>query len=218
MNEHDEAEPPTAEQVVLVAEPAGEGMDHTEPAARPAKRLRGIAEWAVVIGVALLVALAIRHWVFQPFWIPSGSMEDTLVVGDRVLVNKLSYKLHDVNRGDVVVFEHPDSWQLDDEVKDLIKRVIGLPGDTLRIEDCQVYVDDQLLVEPYVDDQCTQPAGAVVDPDGDGEFVVPDGVVFVMGDNRNGSQDSRVHGFVPEGDIVGRAFVVIWPIGNWRWL
>jgi len=189
-----------------------------EDLGREKKGLRSAIEWAIVIGVALLVALGIRHWVFQPFWIPSGSMEDTLVVGDRVLVNKLSYHLHDIHRGDVVVFEHPANWELDDEVKDLIKRVIGLPGDTVKIEHCNVFIDGKQLIEPYTDGQCTEPASGVVDPDGDGQFVVPDDVVFVMGDNRGGSQDSRVHGYVPEDDIVGRAFVVIWPIGNWRWL
>ena len=145
-------------------------------------------------------------------------MTNTLEIGDRVLVNKLSYRLHDFNRGDVVVFEHPESWQLDDDVKDLIKRVIGLPGESVHIEECSVFIDGRKLVEPYTDDQCTDPAEPLVDPDGDGTFIVPDDMLFVMGDNRTGSQDSRVHGFVPESDVVGRAFVIIWPRGNWSWL
>jgi signal peptidase I len=189
------------------------------PTTRPrSKGLRSLVEWIVVIAVALLVALVIRTWVFQPFWIPSGSMEDTLDLGDRVLVNKLSYRLHDINRGDVVVFDRPEEWLLGDDVKHLIKRVVGVEGDTIRIEDCSVFVNGKKAVEPYVDGQCTTPADAVVDPDRDGEFVVPDDKIFVMGDNRGGSNDSRVNGFVGEDDVVGRAFVVIWPRGHWRWL
>jgi signal peptidase I len=211
---------------VLMTEPQepSEELEIAAPAAgrsrwrRLPRSLRSLIEWGVVIAIALLVALGVRTWVFQPFWIPSGSMENTLEVGDRVLVNKLSYRLHDFNRGDVVVFEQPDSWLLDDDIKDLIKRVIGLPGEEIRIADCAVYIDGRRLVEPYTQGRCTDPAYPVVDPDGDGAFVVPEDMLFVMGDNRTGSQDSRVHGFVPEGNVVGRAFVVIWPQGNWKWL
>ncbi len=207
---------------------AGQGADTPTSEAQPAQRrrrrqrkpkgARALLEWVIVIAVALLVALGIRQFLFQPFWIPTGSMEDTLVAGDRVLVNKAAYRFHDIRRGDVVVFKRPDNWAVEEAVKDLIKRVIGIPGDTITITDCSVYIDGRRLVEPYVDDRCTEPASEVVDPDGDGTFVVPDGVVFVMGDNRTGSSDSRVNGFVPEDDVVGRAFVLIWPLSNWRWL
>ena len=184
----------------------------------PNKRIRSLVEWVVVIAIALVVALGIRQYVFQPFWIPSGSMEDTLSVGDRVLVNKASYRFHGVRRGDVVVFEQPESWPLAENVKDLIKRVIAIPGDEVFITECAVWLNGQKLIEPYVDGKCTEPAESVVDPDGDGRFVVPEKMLFVMGDNRTGSTDSRYNGFVPESDVVGRAFVVIWPAGNWRWL
>lgn len=185
---------------------------------RRSKGMRAAVEWVAVIVVALLVALGIRQFLFQPFWIPTGSMENTLVAGDRVLVNKAAYRFHDIRRGDVVVFKRPDNWAVEQTVKDLIKRVIGIPGDEVTIRDCSVYVDGRRLVEPYVDDRCTEPASEVVDPDGDGTFSVPDGMVFVMGDNRTGSSDSRVNGFVPEDDVVGRAFVVMWPLKHWRWL
>jgi signal peptidase I len=128
---------------------------------------RAVREWILVIGGALVVALLIRTFLFQAYEIPSPSMVDTLNVGDRVLVNKLSYKLHDVHRGDVVVFKRPPG-EPDPQIKDLIKRVIGLPGETLVFRDCRVFVDGKALVEPYVEEQCTDPPQDTVDPDGDG--------------------------------------------------
>ncbi|CAB4696056.1 MAG: signal peptidase I [Actinobacteria bacterium] len=191
--------------------------------ARPAalsgsKKVKSLIEWVVVIVVALVVALGIRQFVFQPFWIPSGSMEDTLDIGDRVLVNKAAYRFHGVRHGDVVVFEQPDSWPLAESVKDLIKRVIAIPGDEVFIHDCSVWLNGGKLIESYTDGKCTEPAEAVLDPDGDGKFVVPDKMLFVMGDNRTGSTDGRFNGFVPKSDVVGRAFVVIWPRKHWGWL
>lgn len=183
-----------------------------------AKRVKSIVEWLVVIGVALVVALGIRQFVFQPFWIPSGSMEDTLDIGDRVLVNKASYRFHDIRHGDVVVFKQPSTWPLGESVKDLIKRVIALPGDEVYIHDCSVWLNGNKLVEPYTDGKCTEPAESVLDADGDGKFVVPAKMLFVMGDNRTGSTDSRYNGFVPKKDVLGRAFVVIWPRKHWGWL
>jgi signal peptidase I len=178
---------------------------------------RAVREWILVIGGALVVALLIRTFLFQAYEIPSPSMVDTLNVGDRVLVNKLSYKLHDVHRGDVVVFKRPPG-EPDPQIKDLIKRVIGLPGETLVFRDCRVFVDGKALVEPYVDDQCTDPPQDSVDPDGDGSVTVPDEMLFVMGDNRGGSFDSRYFGPITESSVVGRAFVIMWPIGDWAWL
>ena len=129
-------------------------------------------------------------------------MVNTLNVGDRVLVNKLAYKFHDIHRGDVVVFKRPPG-EPDPKIKDLIKRVIGLPGDTLVFKDCSVFIDGQRLDEPYVDQQCTDPPQNAVDPDGDGSVTVPDGMLFVMGDNRGGSFDSRYFGAITEHSVVG---------------
>ncbi|CAB4827162.1 MAG: signal peptidase I [Actinobacteria bacterium] len=182
------------------------------------KKVKSLIEWVVVIVVALVVALGIRQFVFQPFWIPSGSMEDTLGIGDRVLVNKAAYRFHGIRHGDVVVFEQPESWPLAESVKDLIKRVIAIPGDEVFIHDCSVWLNGGKLIESYTDGKCTEPAEAVLDPDGDGRFVVPDRMLFVMGDNRTGSTDGRFNGFVPKSDVVGRAFVVIWPRKHWGWL
>ncbi len=182
---------------------------------------RAVREWVVVIAVALGVALLIRGFAIAPFYIPSDSMYDTLHTKDRILVNKLSYRLHDVRRGDVVVFETPPGVNFgDSRIKDLIKRVIGLPGDVIEIHDCTVFVNGQRLSEPYTNGDCTDPATTAADPDGDGRVVVPEKSYFVMGDNRGPGQsyDSRFWGFVNDDLIVGRAFVVILPFGNWQWL
>lgn len=172
-----------------------------EPAPNTA---RSVIEWVVVIGGALLIALVIRTFLLAAFYIPSPSMVPTLGVGDRVLVNKLSYDLHDVHRGDVVVFERPPA-ESDTRIKDLIKRVIGLPGEQLEGKDGKVWVNGQPLTEPYVNPDC----GGT---DQFGPITVPDGDVFVMGDNRCDSSDSRVFGPIDQDLIVGRAFVRVWPV------
>ena len=166
-------------------------------------RVRSAVEWIAIIVGAFAVAFLIKTFLLQAFTIPSESMEVTLSVGDRVLVNKLSYKLHDVNRGDLVVFDRPPS-ESSTEVDHLIKRVIALGGETIETRGGRIYVDDQRLDEPYLD-------GGQMGSDIDRQ-TVPDGHVFVMGDNRDDSRDSRVFGPIPESLIVGRAFVRVWPI------
>jgi signal peptidase I len=172
---------------------------------------RSVIEWGLVIGGALLVALIVRTFLVQPFWIPSASMEPTLHEGDRVLVNKLSYDLHDVHHGDVIVFERPDEPNdvphPENEIPDLIKRVIGLPGDTLQARDGVVYLNGERLDEPYL-------APDTPTTDLDTPVTVPEGHVFVMGDNRTNSHDSRKFGPIPESSIVGRAFLRIYPLDD----
>jgi signal peptidase I len=170
---------------------------------------RSIIEWVAVVGGALLVALIIRAFFLAAFYIPSESMSPTLEKGDRVLVNKLSYKLHDVNRGDIVVFERPPN-EPDNGIKDLIKRVVALPGETVEVRDCKVLINGQALVEPYVKQwsrTCTSPP-----------VTVGQNQVFVMGDNRDDSQDSRFFGPISQHLIVGRAFVIVWPFTHLGWL
>ncbi|MET0728622.1 MAG: signal peptidase I [Acidimicrobiales bacterium] len=187
--------------------------DEEVRAARAQARVRSTVEWVAVIVGALVVALVVKTFLFQAFYIPSGSMEPTLEKGDRVLVNKLSYDVHDVNRGDVVVFELPHDKVGSDGIKDLIKRVVGLPGDVIETREGAVYINDRRLEEPYLDD------GTVTGDPANGNNpeiprqTVPEGTVFVMGDNRSNSHDSRYsdRGAVPIDTIVGRAFVLIWP-------
>jgi signal peptidase I len=175
--------------------------DDTESDSGPSTT-RTIIEWVAVIGGALAVALVIQAFLVQAFYIPSSSMEPTLGVGDRVLVNKLSYEVHDVNRGDLVVFERPDGAE--GEIKDLIKRVIGLPGESVEIRDGAVVIDGRVLDEPYLADDEVLAEFAPTE--------VPDDTVFVMGDNRDDSRDSRVFGPISTDSIVGRAFVRVWPL------
>ena len=186
------------------------------PATTGHRRLQSGLEWVAVVVGALVVALVVKTFLFQAFYIPSASMEPTLEKGDRVLVNKVSYDLHDVNRGDVIVFELDEEDVGPDGIKDLIKRVIGLPGDVIESRDGVVYVNDRALDEPYLAE------GTVTGDPEDSRNppierqTVPEGHVFVLGDNRSNSADSRYpyRGPIPIDSIVGRAFVLVWPPGD----
>ena len=187
------------------AGPDGDGEAVEPTPAKSRSGTRNLVEWILVIGGALLVALIIKTFLLQAFYIPSRSMEPTLRIGDRVLVNKMSYRLHDIHRGDIVVFERPPG-EATGEIKDLIKRVIGLPGDTLEAVDGKVIVNGHVLEEPYL------PEGTFTDtlP----PTRVEEGHVFVMGDNRGDSRDSRFFGAIDTDLIVGRAFVRVWPFSH----
>jgi signal peptidase I len=176
-----------------------------------ARRRRALLDWVIVIAVALLVAFLVRTFVLAHFVVDGTSMSTTLHDGDRVFVNKLSYRLHDPNRGDVVVL-HEIRGTTD---RDLIKRVIALPGETIEVRNCEVTIDGKKLDEPYLDPQVVTPGncGGETPP-----TTVPENHVFVMGDNRGGSLDSRALGPIDEDDLVGRAFVVFWPKSDWQWL
>jgi signal peptidase I len=184
----------------------------TEPEVQPAaRRRRAVLDWIVVIGIALLVAFLVRTFVLAHFVVDGTSMSTTLHDGDRVFVNKLSYRLHEPHRGDVVVLHELDGAS----ERDLIKRVVGLPGETVEVRNCEVLIDGRRLQEPYLDPEVVTPGNCGGDtPATD----VPADHLFVMGDNRSGSLDSRNLGPIDEDDLVGRAFVVFWPQGNWQWL
>ena len=164
---------------------------------------RNVLEWIAIVGAALLVALLVKTFLIQAFFIPSLSMYPTLERGDRVLVNKLSYRFGDIDRGDIVVFERPANVP-DTGIKDLIKRVVALPGETVESRDGRVYIDGRLLAEGYLEDGVTTT--------GLTRQTVPDDHVFVMGDNRGNSEDSRVFGPIDVDLVVGRAFVRVWPL------
>jgi len=180
---------------------------------------RVFLEWVVLIVVALGIAFLIKSFLFQAFYIPSESMTPTLQVGDRVLVNKLSYDLHDVNRGDIIVFEAPPAAR-SDGIEDLVKRTVGLPGDTVTGDDSGgVVVNGRRLDEPYLPEGTPSrfsdvPPGCDPPPNGAPGCVVPEGHLFMMGDNREASKDSRVFGPINENAVVGRVFVRIWPLSN----
>ncbi len=168
----------------------------------PRSPVRSAVEWVLVVGGALVLALIVRTFVLQAFSIPSESMETTLLIGDHVVVDKITYRLSDVDRGDIVVFDRPES--VPSVYEELIKRVIGLPGETVEGIGGQVVIDGVPLDEPYLD------ADVVIDDFG--PVVVPDGHVFMMGDNRDRSSDSRVFGPIPLDSIVGQARLTYWPL------
>jgi len=174
-------------------------------ARRGGGRVRWALEWFVIGVAAFTVALLVRATVVQAFYIPSVSMDPTLRVHDRLLVEKVSYQVHDIRRGDIVVFERPPRMR-DESVKDLIKRVIALPGETVEGRGGQVYVDGRRLSEPYLPEGRTTSDFAPV--------TVPLDAYFVMGDNRSASYDSRYWGTVDRSLVVGRAVVRVFPPGR----
>lgn len=215
-----------------------------EPDEEPGKRrnpiLRSLGEMPGLIVLSLVLAILIKTFLVQAFYIPSGSMEDTLRINDRVLVSKVPYYFHDPQRGDIIVFEDPTpgkqparstigaavhwlfqgiGFQKPDS-EDFIKRVIGTPGDTVEGKNGKVYVNGVKIDEPYVKGTTSDFA----------KLTVPDGMYFVLGDNRQASQDSRfglgVHalpsrpeiGFIPRDDIIGKAWVIVWPTSHWAGL
>ncbi len=171
---------------------------------------RRLAETAVTIGVAVLLSVLVRTFVFQTFWIPSSSMVPTLGVYDRILVQKAFFSWHDVREGDIVVFSHPP---LDDcpgpQNGDLVKRVIALPGQTIYSSGNNVYVNGRLLSEPYLPRY--DPLGPPI-PDATRQhpYRVPPGDFYVLGDNRAISCDSRYWGPITGSSIVGKAILVWW--------
>jgi signal peptidase I len=175
----------------------------------------------VVIVFALVVAVLLRLFVVQTYFIPSASMEPTLQVGDHIAVNKLSYDLHGVHRGDIVVFSSPtDEHCGGPVVPDLVKRIVGLPGETISLSGHgNVLINGALLRESWLPESergttYAGPVGAAYDLDR--PFKVPANDYFVMGDNRKESCDSRFWGPVPKSSIVGKVDVRIWPITAWR--
>ncbi|MFG1913629.1 signal peptidase I [Micromonospora sp. NPDC048898] len=184
-------------------------------------------ELPILLGVAILVAVLVRAFVLQTFFIPSPSMENTLKIDDRVLVNKLVYDFRSPHRGEVIVFKAPIEWSGNPDGEDFIKRVIGIPGDHVVCCDPQerLMINGKSLDEPYIFSM-----DGVRDKPADQEFdiTVPKGRLWVMGDHRSASGDSLEHwqqsgqniteATIPEDDVVGRAFTVFWPVNRATWL
>lgn len=221
--------PDSGEGGVSVAEPDGnEAHDHASEilpdggvAGRRRRKnaTRQTIEWLALVAGAIVLALVIRGTLFQAFYIPSASMAPTLEVNDRILVNKASYKLHDIHRGDIVVFSAPPA-EVTENIKDLVKRVIGLPGETVEARNGHVYIIEpghttgRELNESYVKPTPDCPpgeqgpvAGRALTP-----HVIPAGEYWVMGDNRCASEDSRAFGPIKKSSVIGRAIIRIWPL------
>jgi signal peptidase I len=161
--------------------------------------VRSILEFVGIVAAAIIIAYFMQAFVAKPFEIPTGSMEPTLVPGDRVLVNRLAYKYGDIQRGDIIVFKSPN-----DPNVDFIKRVIAIGGDSIEVRKGQVLVNGEPQVEDYVH---------VNDVSTFHYNLVPQGMLFVMGDNRTDSQDSRLWKvpWLPEESVIGKAFMIYWP-------
>jgi signal peptidase I len=174
---------------------------------------RTILEYVVLAVVAIAVALLIQAYLVKPYRIPSPSMEDTLLIGDRVLVDRISWRFSEPARGDIVVFHSPVPGPV------LIKRVVGMPGDTLSLRDGAVYVNGKRLAEPYVRRVDGRPEPTEPFPNGlpwalQQPYTVPADSYFMMGDNRTDSGDSRALGPIARDRFVGRAFARYWPLGR----
>jgi len=172
---------------------------------RPRRKV--VIEWGVIVVVAVVASFLVRSYAVQTFFIPSGSMEPTLHVGDRILVDKLSVRFGTINVGDVIVFRAPPSEHCHDgNFPDLVKRVIGLPGDVMTSNGNIVYLNGRKLKEPWTYFHFLNPPIK--------RFTVPANNYYVMGDNRANSCDSRYWGTVPRSDIIGKTFFRIWPFSR----
>jgi signal peptidase I len=184
------------------------------PAPQPLPKRRGpsrraIIEWTAILAVAVLAAVILRAFIVQPYYIPSGSMEPTLKVGDKVLVNKLSYDLHGVHRGDIIVFKKPPN-DTTPGITDLIKRVIGLPGETISSgPNGEIFINGSPIEQPWLTTEAKANPGPPIT-----KMVIPPGQYFVMGDNRGDSSDSREIGPIAKHLIIGRAFLLVWPLSR----
>jgi signal peptidase I len=229
---------PTSDDEVVPAAPPSESPPTesrpTEP--QPAEqRRRSWLEIPILLVVALAIAILIKTFLVQAFYIPSISMSPTLERGDRILVCRICVHVRDVARGEIVVFSNPHPgpgtdrgvvgaavhWLAEGigvaqpENKDYVKRVIGLPGDVVELHDGVLYLNGTAMDEPYLNPE--------TDTSSYGPATVPDGMLFVLGDNRLHSGDSRFPpptglGFVGEDKLIGKAFVIVYPPSRWGWL
>lgn len=174
--------------------------------------LRGVCEWVVVIAVACVATFVIRSFIIEPYVVPTGSMETTIEIGDQVLAEKVTVELgQSVRAGDIVVFHNPD---ISSEHDVLVKRVIALGGQTVDMKDGVVYVDGEALDEPYAMGGSWPLSAQAADASVSFPYTVPDDSVWVMGDNRENSADSRYFGSVKQDSIIGVAVLRYWPLNR----
>ena len=193
--------------------------------AAPRRRRRYVRELPILVVIAVVVALAIRAYVLQTFYIPSGSMEHTLEINDRVVVNKLVYDFRAPRRGELIVFTSPKSWRTSPDENDFIKRVIGVGGDRVMCCDAKgrLVINGLALDEPYLDHD----GGALPASPNRFDVVVPPGRLWVMGDNRFFSGDSQENytdtgniesSTIPLSSVIGRAILRFWPLDRMSWI
>jgi signal peptidase I len=169
-------------------------------------------EWVAIIAVAVALSLFVRVFVFQTFYIPSGSMEPTLLVGDRIIIDKLAVDFGTINRGDIIVFHAPPAVATfcGGADVDLVKRVVAVPGDRISSSGNNILINGHVLHERWTHNE---PFGPSITPQ-----TVKAGNYFVIGDNHDNSCDSRFWGLVPKGNIIGKVFLRVWPLNRLSWI
>jgi signal peptidase I len=179
-----------------------------EPTAQQVNRHRRrvVIEWIIIVVVAVLASILVRTFVFETYYIPSASMEPTLLIGDRIIVNKLAVDFGTIHTGDIIVFKAPPAENCGTKVDDLVKRVIGVPGDHLTSKGNTIYINGKPLKITW---SHYEPLGTPI-----GHVTVKPNNYFVMGDNYPDSCDSRFWGTVPRSDIIGKVFLRIWPFSR----
>ncbi|MGG4146130.1 signal peptidase I [Paenibacillus algorifonticola] len=181
-----------------------------------AKAMKETVEWIKALAIAVVLVVIIRSFLFAPFMVEGESMHPNFETGERLIVNKILYKFREPDRGEVVVFHVPEQG------RDFIKRVIGLPGDTIKVQGDDVFINDVKLEEPYIAEAIKQAQanGQLYNNESDfpneriTEATVPEDTIFAMGDNRSNSQDSRALGYISNKELVGRAEVIFWPLNK----
>ncbi|GMK43358.1 signal peptidase I [Paenibacillus glycanilyticus] len=196
----------------------GSGLNTSGPAdaKKGGRAYKEIVDWIKALAIAVILVFVIRTFLFSPFIVEGPSMEPNFYTGERLIVNKLIFKIREPHHGEVVVFHVPDQG------RDFIKRVIGVPGDTIKVVGDDVFVNDQKVDEPYIKEaiEAAHANGELYNTGPDfpnanvSESVVPDGKIFAMGDHRGNSQDSRDIGFVSEKEVIGRADAMFWPLNK----
>ena len=166
--------------------------------------------WGIIVVLGLVIAVVVRLFVFQLYYVPSTSMNPTIKAGDRILVDKLAFHLHPVDRGDIIVFRRPAAATCGEDLTDFVKRVIGLPGETISGKDGHVYIDGKQLAEPWLPKVSTTYTGTF------GPDKIPAGDYFMMGDHRTTSCDSRYWGPIKRSAIVGGVVMRVWPVSSLR--
>lgn len=183
-------------------------MEKSSQESQEQKKESFFKEFFLPVLVTVGVVLLLRFFIIGMYYIPSGSMIPTLQLNDQVLVTKYSYWKEEPEQGDIIVFKYPVRNPKTEKSEEFVKRLIGLPGDTIEIKNNQVMVNGKPLDEPYI---ATDTNMADFGP-----YQVPKGGYFMMGDNRNNSNDSRYWGTVPRDNLIGKARVIYWPIRDWR--
>lgn len=208
------------ETITVLTSEVSDSQSSNSPVMEPApsknggKAYKEIVEWVKALAIAVLLVFVIRTFLFSPFIVEGPSMEPNFETGERLIVNKILYELREPKHGEVVVFHVPDQG------RDFIKRVIALPGESIRVDGDDVFVNEEKIEEPYIKEaiQAAHDSGQLYNtgsnlPNGKvTETVVPEGTIFAMGDNRGNSQDSRDIGYINEDELIGRADVIFWPL------